>query len=590
MTPERETATRAARLHRAPAPGPWDAAGYLLGAARFLYSPQAERSLPEAAPILAGIGRLLEGGPVPAVRLYAYQQRADLPAALVPDSACGPAEQDVLLLSLSLATVPGKEPWPAGTADPQAIRRAAAALTGPIACRSGTLRACAVAYLLRCLPGLSPARQRDTLRRLVWLTDPRTDDPQKILTTLTGPGDPLVFVGRTASRSGSVMEQFPLGDWKRLGTRGETLQLSGRVTAVRRHSRIVFADLAWDDHNVQIGLSPADAREIRTGDLLSVAGRTGLTRSGRNVLSVDVVRQHAPGTPPPPPASLITSGVLGVMRGCLQEAGFREALTPVLTDGYRGGASRPFTTWGNAAGRGQYLRVTSELALLELIAAGQARCYEIGPSFRNEGLRGQAAKEFTMLEAYAADLDRPGMVSQVTRMLTACCPAAPPLREVTFDEAFEQVSGIKPSDSDALRSLASAEIPGYAARVGDPVLLMRRLWRSRLRARLPGFAAITEIPGPASPLIQGQGRAAQRTWLYLHGAEVAEISSNERDPRVLAAAFAAQFAGDPNAVHRDYQQVIEMFAAGLPPVAGAGLGLNRIADLVSRRKNNTPEK
>lgn len=571
-------------------PETWDAAGSLLGAARVLFPPHAERSLPEAAQILAGIGQLLEGGPVPAVQLYAYQQRADMPGALVPDSDSGPPEQDVLLLALNLATVPGEDPWPAGPADPRALHRAVAALTGPIACRSGTLRVCATVYLLRCLPCLNPARQRDALRRLVWLTDPRTDDPQQVLIRLTGQPDPLIPLARNPRWTGTVMQQFPLGDWKRLGVRGEHLQLSGRVTAVRRHSRIVFADLAWGDRSVQIGLSPADAREIRSGDLLAVSGRVEPTRSGRDVLSIDAVEQHAAGTQPPPPASLISTGVLGVMRRCLQEAGFREAVTPILTDGYRGGTARPFTTWGNASGRGQYLRVTSEIALLELIAAGHARCYEIGPSFRNEGLRGQAAKEFTMLEAYACDLDRAGMVSQVTAMITAACPSAPPLRETTFDEAFEQVSGIHSSDVDALRSLASAEIPGYAAGVSDPVLLMRRLWRSRLRARLSGFVAITEIPGPASPLIEGQGRAAQRTWLYLHGAEVAEISRNERDPLVLAAAFAAQFAGDPHAVHRDYQPVIEMFAAGLPPVAGAGLGMNRIADIIGRQASSTPGK
>ena len=267
-------------------------------------------------------------------------------------------------------------------------------------------------------------------------------------------------------------------------------------------------------------------------------------------------------------------------RRYLQDASFHEATTPILSDSYRGGASRPFTTWGHAIGRSQYLRVTTEPALLQLLAAGLTRCYEIGPSFRNEGLHGQPVKEFTMLEAYAIDVDRPAMLNHVTSMIAAAYPALPPLKLATFDETFEQISGIHPADSSAVRSYATQRIPGYAATTGDPDRLVRRLWRNELRGQLPGFVAITAVPGPASPLIEGRGRAAERTWLYLHGVEIAEISRNERRPEVLAAAFAAQFANDPHAVHRDYQTIIATFEAGLPPVVGVGLGLTRLAYII----------
>jgi len=483
-------------------------------------------------------------------------------------------------------------PWPAGDADPDALRSAVAMLTGPIACRTTTLRACALGYLLRQLPQLRLARHRDLLRRLAWLTDPRTEDPQELLIRLTDPRDPLAPTPQVSDgiRQGGALRDFPLADWRRTGTRGESLRLSGRVLAVRRHSRVIFADLAWDGCGLQLCLDPKAGTQIHPGDLVVVSGRTGSTRSGRNAMYVDVVEQHVRGAQPRRLSPLIRTGLLAPIRRYLDQAGFHEAITSILGDSYRGGAARAFTTWAHAAGRSEYLRVTTEPALLELISAGFTRCYEVGPSFRNERLRGQPVKEFTMLEAYAGDLDRAGMLDHVTQMILAAYPDVPPLRHTTFDEAFEHLSHVRPTDAETVRSLAAERIPEYAARTNDVDLLARRIWRNELRGSLPGFVALTGIPGPASPLIEGQGRSAERTWLYLHGIEIAEISQNERRPEILAAAFAAQFASDSHAVHRDYRPVLTTFEAGLPPVAGVGMGLNRLAEIIDRHVNSTPEE
>jgi elongation factor P--beta-lysine ligase len=227
--------------------------------------------------------------------------------------------------------------------------------------------------------------------------------------------------------------------------------------------------------------------------------------------------------------------------------------------------------------------VTTEPALLELIACGITRCYEIGPSFRNERLRGQKIKEFTMLEAYSVDLDRSGMLGHICGLIEAACLTVPALRCFSFDDAFEQTSGVNPSDNSAVRALADDRIPDFASRTGNKDLLVRRLWRNELRSRLTGLVAITDIPGPSSPLIEGEGRSAQRTWLYLDGVEIAEISRNERRPQVLATAFARQFSADRHPVHRDYQGVVAMFEAGMPPVVGVGLGLTRLAEVLHHR-------
>lgn len=588
MTTNAELAVRAAQLHAASPRRSWNAARELLDSAQHLFPPHMDQTPAEAVLIMASIARLLEHGAVPAVELLSHRSEAQLPSALTPASANGPAEQDVLLLSLAAATPPGEQPWPAGEVDHDALLEILTALTGPIACRAAVLRACAIAFLLRLLPSCEDARRRFVLRRLVWLADPRTESPHDILLSLTGRGDPLAPVLETLSLDppGRVLEDFPLEDWARIGTTGEHLRLAGRVLNVRRHRMVTFADLAWAQQSVQLCLESKVGLSLRPSDLVVVEGRIGATRSGQQAVFVEHLECSIRSVGPQQQATMDTVEVLDPVRRYLQSAGFTEAATPILSDGYRGGAARPFTTWAHSAEKNQYLRVTTEPALLELIASGYTRCYEIGPSFRNEGLRGRPVKEFTMLEAYAADLDRPAMLEHVSRLIAAAYPGAPELQHWTFDDAFLHLSGISTCDTPAISALAATRIPEYAARTSDPDLLVRRLWRNELRSQLAGHIAITQIPGPSSPLIEGEGRAAARTWIYLHGVEIAEISRNERRPDVLAAAFAQQFALDPHPVHRDYQQILDTFAAGLPPVVGFGLGMTRLSDVVDRHRTH----
>jgi lysyl-tRNA synthetase class II len=581
-------ATHAARLHANSPRGTWNAARDLLDSAQHLFPPHLDRTPAEAVQVMAGIARLLEHAPVSAVQLYAYRAEACLPESLLPSSESGPAEEDVLLLSLAAATPPGAQPWPLGEIDHDALSEATTALIGPIACRTTVLRACAIRFLLRRLPSLAHGRRAYVLRRIVWLTDPRTESPRELLITLTGLSDPLAPTLKTVDRAAArqVLDDFPLKDWGRAGACDERLCLGGRVANVRRHSKVTFADLVWGQQSIQLCLQSEPGLRLSPGDLIVVDGRVGVTRSGRSALFVEHIEGHFAGAAPQQPTSLNRTGVLSAVRRYLQDAGFAEAATPILSDGFRGGAARPFTTWAQAAERHQYLRVTTEPALLELIASGITRCYEIGPSFRNEGLRGQAVKEFTMLEAYAADLDRSSMLEHVAHLITAAYPEAPPLRHAAFDDAFLHISGTDPHNASAVRALATAQIPEFATRTDDRDLLARRLWRNQLRSQLSGLVAITNIPGPSSPLIEGEGRAAARTWIYLHGVEIAEISRNERRSDSLAKTFAQQFARDPHPVHREYQQIIDTFEAGLPPVVGVGLGLTRLAHVIDLHRTH----
>ncbi|WP_370219873.1 amino acid--tRNA ligase-related protein [Kitasatospora sp. GAS1066B] len=561
----------------------WDAPRDLLDAARGLFTADSDGQDRGAEVILAGIARLLTHGPFASVRLHGTATGSLLPEALRPEQQFGPPEADVLLHALAAAAPPGSELWPQGPADPEKLSNAIRALCGRIPCRTVALRATAVCYLLRLVPTADTSRRRWLLRRTIWLLDPRTEDALLLLLGLTGPDDPLVHrLASTSARSAEgpeSAEPFPLSSWSNWRTVEGVLRLGGRIYALREHRRLTFADLRWDDNIAQLALAREQARALRTGDLVTVSGTRGTTRTGQPTVFVTRVDRHQPGAGAQEPAAAGPARILKPVRDHLAAAGFLETISPVLTDGYFGGAARPFTTWAAGAEHHQYLRVTTELALLKVIAAGTSRCYEIGASFRNEGLRGQQAKEFLMLEAYAADIDLSSMTEFLVSLTREVADYRGALRQISFDDAFREVSGLDPSDSPAVRALAAERIPATSARTDDLDILARRLWRNSLRSALPGLVAINAIPGPASPLIAGTGRAAERVWLYIDGLEVAEASRNELRPDLLAETFQRQFDRDPHPVHRDYREALAMFDQGIPPCVGIGLSLTRLAHL-----------
>ncbi|TQF06328.1 hypothetical protein E6W39_34115 [Kitasatospora acidiphila] len=563
----------------------WDAPGELLDAARALFATDAGEAPEGAEDLLAGIASLLAHGPYPAVQLHGHTSGSTLPTAIRPERPYGPPEEDVLLHAISVARPPGTEPWPSGPADLVRLGRVTPVLTGAIPCRTVVLRAAAARYLLRRLLPTDDAQRRWLLRRIAWLLDPRNDDAGSLLLRLMGPEDPLVaHLGdhlHQASQPG-VSEPFPFSERQDGQIEDGVIRRGGRILALRKHRCISFADLHWDSCTEQLAIGRDLAAGLRAGDLVAVRGTQGVSSTGQPTVFVSHLERHQSGALRAVPEASAASTALRLTRTHLADGGFTEVITPILTDSYFGGAARPFSTWAAAAERRQYLRVTTELALLDIIASGTSRCYEIGPSFRNEGLRGQPAKEFLMLEAYAADLDLASMTEYAVTLISSVTAQRGPLRRLSFDDAFRELSGVDPSDASAIHALAIERIPVTAARTDDPDILARRLWRSTLRHRLQGFVAVESIPGPGSPLIAGTGRAAQRIWLYVDGLEVAEVSRNELDPGVLADAFQRQFAHDPRPVHRDYRQVIAMFESGVPPCAGLGLSVTRLVQLARR--------
>lgn len=560
--------------------------------------------------LLAGVTKLISHSPIPELRvllesiasadltnieevpLYCATPNATVagrpfPAELRPEQLTGPAEED--LLRCALATTSNGAFWPLGPVDPDEVLEAVQELSGRVRCRVRVLAAVAAQYLMNM--ALRQGSQRDWyVRRIIWLLDPRVDSAVELIRSLTGLSDPLIRLGPPLVSHPCTQSQapLPLVDWEKWPAQAGRHTLAGRISALRKHRHHTFLDIAWGGRIAQLSLSTTNAEHLRRGDLVVMTGTAELSRHGRPTLFGHHLDRHEPHLNQSvwEPGQNETSGLLSLSRPFWANLQFHEILTPVLTETFFGGSARPFTTWAHAPNQHSYLRVTTELALLERIASGTTRCYEIGPSFRNEGLRGQQRKEFLMLEAYAADLDLPDMVDIVREYIATALDENRSLRWLSFDDAFTHLSGIRPTESAGIRSLAEHHTAVTAQRTHDIDLLARRLWRSHLRSRLPGFVALHTIPGPASPLIAGQGRDADRIWIYRDGVELGEVSRNERDPDRLQERLNKQFRSDPHPVHRDYRHTLTMLAAMLPPTVGVGLGFTRLSQLHTDHLNS----
>jgi lysyl-tRNA synthetase, class II len=325
--------------------------------------------------------------------------------------------------------------------------------------------------------------------------------------------------------------------------------------------------------------------------------------------------------------------ILSAMRQFLVQHDFVEVETPILQPLLGGATARPFTTHHNALDIPLFLRVAPELYLKRLLVGGLDRVFELGRTFRNEGVSTRHNPEFTMMEAYMAystweswmDLiqalirsvdsqvreDFPELTAKQTVDFQAPW-ATRSMRQAVVDRverAGEQ--GIPPTrwseclsrdvvfDAAKLKAAVESQLPRLdeASRAafrkhdsygGNVVALfelivepeLSLLYRSEDGSRsVPVF--ITEFPVEESPLARKNDRDpawVDRFELYVDGRELANAFSELNDPDDQAERFHAQLAnrerGDEEAMDFDADYIRALYH-GLPPAAGLGIGIDR---------------
>jgi lysyl-tRNA synthetase class 2 len=298
--------------------------------------------------------------------------------------------------------------------------------------------------------------------------------------------------------------------------------------------------------------------------------------------------------------------MIASIRRSLDEADFVEVETPVLQPLYGGAAARPFITHHNTLDRDLYLRVATELYLKRLVVGGLEKVYELGKDFRNEGVSHKHNPEFTMLEFYEAYADCEDVMGRTEQLVVAAAQAvcgttkvtikgqevelAGPWPRITLGAAIEEKTGINPMtlgrDPKPLEDyLKSQGID--TSRDKTWAQLVDHLLSHYVEPTLISPTFIIDYPVELSPLSRrkpGEDGVVERFEAFCGGMEISNGFSELNDPDDQRARFEEQAemgrAGDDEAhpVDEDYVTALEY---GLPPTGGVGLGIDRLAMLLT---------
>jgi lysyl-tRNA synthetase class 2 len=300
---------------------------------------------------------------------------------------------------------------------------------------------------------------------------------------------------------------------------------------------------------------------------------------------------------------LLRSKVIASIRRRLGAAGFVEVETPVLHPILGGATARPFVTHYNALHSDVYLRIATELYLKRCVVGGMERVFEIGRTFRNEGLSPRHNPEFTMLELYQAYGDYTDMMlifedivaGTAEELLgTTVIPyqgreidLTPPWRRATLVELIAEHAGVEVDLSmgaENLQCVASSLGVPFEPWYG-PGKLMLEIYEKTTEAELWGPVFVCDYPQEVSPLARAHRSKpgyVERFEPIIAGRELGNAFSELTDPDEQRARFEDQererALGDDEAmvIDREYLRALEL---GLPPTGGLGLGIDRLVML-----------
>lgn len=444
---------------------------------------------------------------------------------------------------------------------------------------------------------------------------------------------PHDFDGRVEV-AGVRSEHEGLGDGEETDAR---VRIAGRLAARRGHGKAAFLDLRDGSGEIQLharldvlGQESLDGLVgLDLGDIVGVEG--AMFRSKRGELSVRVEDwtllaktlrplpdRHSGladtetrlrrreldliANPEVRERFVARSRTVASIRRRLDADGFVEVETPVLQPLYGGALARPFTTHHNVLDRDLYLRIATELYLKRCVVGGIERVYELGKSFRNEGISPKHNPEFTIVEWYEAYADYEDAAARLEALVAAVAtdvlgePAiehggeridlSGPWQRTTLRQAIADHAGIDIAEHGELDSLAAAA--GIEPAPGEGWgKLVDRIFSERVEPAIAAPTFVMDYPVEISPLAKRhrtEEGLVERWEAFVGGVEIANAFTELNDPDEQRRRFEQQRGetarGDEEAQPFD-EDFVRALEHGMPPTAGVGLGIDRLVMLLT---------
>ena len=300
------------------------------------------------------------------------------------------------------------------------------------------------------------------------------------------------------------------------------------------------------------------------------------------------------------------SKIIKELRRILEEEGYLEVETPMLTTVATGDAARPFITHHNTLNMDMYLRIAPELNLKRLIVGGFDKVYEIGKNFRNEGMDIKHNPEFTNIEFYSAYEDYNDMMNMAEKIISTIAKnvlgttkityqgvdidLTPSWKRISMIEAIKEVTGIDfneiKTDEEA-RALAKEKEIELDETKQTRGHVINAFFEEYVEDTLIQPTFIIDYPVEVSPLTKrkpSDPRLVERFELFIGGREYGNAYSELNDPLDQYERFVkqqeAKEKGDEEAGGMD-EDFVTALEIGLPPTGGMGIGLDRLIMLLT---------
>ncbi len=425
----------------------------------------------------------------------------------------------------------------------------------------------------------------------------------------------------------------------------DTAKVVGRIMFIRKMGKASFFNIQDKTGRIQIYISINDVGEdsynlfkmADIGDIVGVYGKVMKTNSGELTIKCLEYTHLVKSLKPLPEkfhgltdieeryrrryvdlimndesrrVAFMRPRIIRCIQNFLDNEGFVEVETPILTSLLTGASARPFITHHNAQDIDMYLRIALELNLKRLLVGGMERVYEIGRTFRNEGMDPQHNPEFTMMEIYQAYSDLEGMMDLTERLYKEIAnkvcgkttfkylgheiDLSHEWKRVSMTDAIKEKTGIdfrKITDLDECLRLAEEhdiELENHEKQYGH---IVNKFFEKYVEETLIEPTFLYGHPIEISPLTKKEPddpRFTQRFELFISGHECANAYTELNDPIDQLERFEHQLEEkdmgneEANDIDMDFVEALEY---GMPPTGGIGYGIDRMMMLFTEQES-----